>query len=139
MLDSNGETICEDLPMSFTHTAYYTQLYAKQHFSALMDLASFMAHLPTHKLTEEKKLLFEADITVEVGKALQQLQTGTTLGPNGFPMAFQGPLSCLGSRLLATFQKALEWDLLPPHLQIADIVVIPKLDWLASECDSPQH
>uniref|UniRef100_A0A3Q3WJC5 Reverse transcriptase domain-containing protein n=1 Tax=Mola mola TaxID=94237 RepID=A0A3Q3WJC5_MOLML len=101
-----------------------------QHYNpSIQDISSFLSSVKCPTLSREEQGEIGADITLEVKKAIQDVQGGKSPGGGCLPAEFYKTFSdLLALKLLRVFKDSLERDSLPDIMQNAITTLIYKKD-----------
>lgn len=118
--------------------SFYSQLYASEAPDDTSDMSIFFSNLTIPKISPDDHYDLEMPINLnEITTAIHMMQSGKSLGPDGYPVEFFKQFSKqLASLLLEMFEDLLRQRVLPQSLIQASISLIPKKDKDVTNCSS---
>ncbi|KAM4796088.1 breast cancer type 2 susceptibility protein [Rhinophrynus dorsalis] len=135
---SYGHVVTEDKKINQMFVTYYEHLYSSHLSSSSSEIDSFLSRCEVPRLTREDTLMLYVLVTLrEVVEASKQLPSGKSPGVDGLPPEWYKAYSEVSApHLLNAFLLALDTGALPPSMNSASVVLIPKLGKDPMLCDS---
>lgn len=125
-IEYNGRIFREQKIIMTAFESYYRDLFACREPKAPGYEDDFLAEMPT--LGKEETNLLEMNISMEeIERAIEELSSGKSPGPDGITAAFYKAFKTdMATALHEVFSEALERGTLPPSFNRAHTVLIPK-------------
>lgn len=132
----NIETSLDEIKESFEK--YYKSLYSETQTDDDPQIDTFLATVNLPSIAEDQNQKLIAEISKEeLNSAIRRLNTGKSLGPDGFdPDRYKSMQEHIGDTLLKTFNWVLKEKEIPPTWRDATISVIPKEGKHITECSN---
>ncbi|KAJ1162081.1 hypothetical protein NDU88_002559 [Pleurodeles waltl] len=101
------------------------------------DVLEFINDCPMRRLDIQQMRDLEADISVEkVSSAMQRMQSGKALDPNGFPVGlFRKPNKWNAASLTMAFEGGFQSGELPADMHSVTVILFPKSGKPQDRCD----
>lgn len=135
---SDGHVVVDPVEINDSFRAYYEELYATENEIDLQQLHSFLDEQLIPCISNERKEDLELEINEEeIGQAIDSMQSGKRAGPDGLPIdLYKTFKEKLLTPLLDMFLEAFQHNSLPPSMNCALIILLPKPGKPSNICEN---
>uniref|UniRef100_A0A096LX15 Reverse transcriptase domain-containing protein n=1 Tax=Poecilia formosa TaxID=48698 RepID=A0A096LX15_POEFO len=134
----NGQILHDPQEINVAFKNYYEELYKAQISIKSEDINQFLKNLNIPKFSEEDKENLDLEITKEeLGQAINDMKSGKRAGPDGLPIdLYKTFKDKLLTPLLDMFQEVFHSNYLPPSMNAAMVILLPKPGRSPNKCEN---
>lgn len=137
-LENKGQTIVSPKEINNAFKEYYQSLYNTETNCNIQTMNEVLDRLNTPTISEEQKKELELEMTKEdISSAIDAMKLGKRAGPDGIPIdIYRKFKDKLLTPLLDMITETFERNCLPPSLNEALIVLLPKPGKPPTKCEN---